>query len=289
MDWTPEGGERLKGGVSVDWHFDHLLHAVLDPEATRFEFARLLGWRTMAGGEHRAFGTYNALAYFGLSYIEWIAVRDAGLAAASELGSRVQTARTQGAGPFWCALRTTQMDRVIAAWHQDGLPFQGPVEASRELPDGRVIRWQMLFAEQEGRPDTCLIPFVIQWVADDATRLADLVGRGALPPSGRCDLQLTAVHFASSRMEAVTRRMEQYFRIQGEPCVDERFGTGRAFTIGSTRLLYWHRLKDAPGEPRSEGPFQLDLAERSREDRACFTVQGLRVELQPACPTSSEV
>jgi len=83
-------------------------------------------------------------------------------------------------------------------------------------------------------------------VADDETRRADLVARGALPSSGRSDLQLTAVHFASIRMDVVAKKMAQYFQVQGDPCVNERYGTGRAFTLGATRLLYWPRSNDAP-------------------------------------------
>ena len=59
----------------MGFELDHLVHHVEKPEEAMKVFNKL-GLHTVEGGRHENWGTYNALAYFGLSYIELIGVFD---------------------------------------------------------------------------------------------------------------------------------------------------------------------------------------------------------------------
>ena len=60
--------ERLPDGR--DLALDHVIHVVHDPNRVRLQFERLSGVHTVSGGQHTTWGTYNALCYFGLAYME---------------------------------------------------------------------------------------------------------------------------------------------------------------------------------------------------------------------------
>jgi len=57
----------------VEFSFDHLVHFVQNPLGA-MEDAKKMGLHAFAGGNHEKWGTYNSLAYFGLSYIEFLGI-----------------------------------------------------------------------------------------------------------------------------------------------------------------------------------------------------------------------
>ena len=168
------------GGRLMNLQFDHLVHTVYDPNAVRQHFADAFGWRTVPGGKHIEWGTYNGLSYFGLSYIEWVGVFDEALAKTSEFGKWVLADLQRGEGVKQFALRTRRMDEIAAAWRARGLNAVGPVQGLRQREDGTTLRWRLLFparTDVEAFP----LPFLIEWEQDDRQREAGLVVAGALP------------------------------------------------------------------------------------------------------------
>lgn len=63
--------------------WDHAVHFVNAPQAAIETFAahQLLA---VAGGKHPGWGTNNALSYFGLTYIEFLAIADAAALAVAQ-------------------------------------------------------------------------------------------------------------------------------------------------------------------------------------------------------------
>lgn len=244
--------------------FDHLLHAVHDPEATRLVFESTLGWRTVVGGEHPGWGTYNALAYFELSYIEWIGVRNREIAAQSYFGRQVLDAGLIQEGPFQFALRTRRMDHIAAQWAAKGLRYDGPVPGSRTLPDGRIIRWRLLFPAQAD-PASFLLPFLIEWEGTDETQRERLVRQGALPTKGSSPYRLLAVHSAVRSLQGVRRRWEPYYGALSISLQNtEGLGTGLGCRIGDVSICFWdpaHPLLREELYRCGERPFQIDLAD----------------------------
>lgn len=67
--------------------FDHIVHYVHQPEQV-FKALEPYGISAIQGGRHEQIGTYNALSYFDLSYIEWIGVYDHSLLPLGDRTSR---------------------------------------------------------------------------------------------------------------------------------------------------------------------------------------------------------
>ncbi|GMA60249.1 VOC family protein [Alicyclobacillus fastidiosus] len=266
------------------FEFDHLLHAVHNPEQVRMDFSDALGVHTVTGGTHPQWGTYNSLCYFGLPYIEWIAVRDAQTAKGTEFGQRVLEALGTAESAVQFALRTSQMDAVAEAWRAQGLDFDGPVAASRTGSDGKTISWRMLFPRQQvGRQYQ--LPFVIEWGESDEARRRTLEKSGLSPREHLYDL--LEVHSVVSDIEPFQVRWSAYFATPCERVYDAGRGAGLCALLGGVRAYFWEpRRQDAVEvlERFGERPFELTL--KSRAARQGFDsrhlLHGLAVQVEPA-------
>jgi hypothetical protein len=240
---------------------DHIVHAVRDPEQARRDFTRALAWHTLAGGRHEDWGTYNALAYFGLTYVEWVAVFDPGLAAQSEFGRWLFWDLERGEGLAQFALRTQAMDDIVDRWRQAGLEFIGPLPGRRVRPDGSVLKWRLLFparAQAERFP----LPFVIEWDMSDEQRLADLRRSGALGAEDKRDC-LRAVHAAVADIAAAREAILRYFGDYAQPeSLASHLGHGLLWCLGDVNLYLWQaespRLQRLVSE-RGERLFRIDV------------------------------
>lgn len=142
---------------------DHIVLAAENPEQAARKFGDSHGLKIRKGGRHENWGTFNHLAYLGNNcYIEWIGLFDEKRAEHSDnpLIQTVYQALKEGKeGMVQLALRTDQIDALTARCKQEDIPFDGPFPGSRRLPDGHVLKWEMLFPHV---PDAVL-PFLIQW------------------------------------------------------------------------------------------------------------------------------
>lgn len=130
--------------------------------------ARLLldthGLVALAGGEHPAWGTRNAVVPLRDCYLELVEVADAD---APDVGftRRIREVAGGGGGPaLWCA-RVEGIDPAAAAlgYHV--------VAGRRENPDGSVLSWRVA-----GMPQACAdpaLPFLIEW--DDPSAMPGLL------------------------------------------------------------------------------------------------------------------
>lgn len=245
--------------------FDHVVHCVRDLEKTRQLFNRELGVPTVRGGEHPAWGTWNALAYFGLSYIEWLGVKDPMQAQAADFGRLALRRLAAGEGGSLFALRTSAMDRLAETWRMRGLSFQGPLDASRQRPDGTVIRWRMMFPEDlSGRElahGDALLPFAIQWAEDDETREASLRSSGAV--NSERLFQILTVHVATGDPLAWARRYSRYYGATQDTAPAESSGRLTTRIHGTTLDIDGLRIDSRLPENTSAqfpGVVQLDVA-----------------------------
>ncbi|MFD1673193.1 VOC family protein [Alicyclobacillus fodiniaquatilis] len=249
----------------MELQFDHLLHAVHDPLIVRRDFERQFAYNTVAGGVHPQWGTYNALAYFGLSYIEWIGIKDEQTARGTEFGRQVASRLDVGEGAIQFALRTTKMDEVAALWRGKGLEFTGPLAASRQRPDGQVLQWRMLFPRQEAG-GAFKLPFLIEWQLSDEARLADLQQTGALTTAP--GYQMRAVHSAVQDLSAFANRWRMYFGDGLELLIDDTRGDeGLCIQLGDVQLCFWvaaNRQVSADVDRVGEHPYQLDFVRMAK-------------------------
>lgn len=250
----------------MDFAVDHLLHAVNDPYDVRRTFEDRFSWRGTAGGEHPDWGTFNELAYFDLSYIEWIGIKNFVFAAQSRFGREVLRILSthEGIGQF--ALRTHDMNAVAAEWAEKGLPFWGPVEGSRVRADGTVVRWRLLFPGQ-GDPSEYALPFLIDWGVSDEERRASLQNDGVVIEQEN-NLRLAAIHSIVRDLDNLQSRWEPYFGILN-PVGESIDGTPKSLEgdIGGVRIVFWQADSEelrAELEKYGERPIQVDFAMQSK-------------------------
>jgi Glyoxalase-like domain len=247
----------------MNLQFDHLVHTVYDPNAVRQHFADAFGWRTVPGGKHIEWGTYNGLSYFGLSYIEWVGVFDEALAKTSEFGKWVLADLQRGEGVKQFALRTRRMDEIAAAWRARGLNAVGPVQGLRQREDGTTLRWRLLFparTDVEAFP----LPFLIEWEQDDRQREAGLVVAGALPAASAERLHLVKVESRVRDVRQFAERWNTWYADEGAEMSLFSDG-GTAVVRGLGPELVFHTAQDGDSAEwiaqHGERPFRVTVAE----------------------------
>lgn len=270
----------------MDFSVDHLLHAVNDPYEVRRAFEDRYGWTGTRGGEHPDWGTHNELAYFNLSYIEWIGIKNFVLAAKSRFGREVLRSLSvhEGVGQF--ALRTQDVNGLAAEWASKGLPFWGPIAGHRVRPDGSVLRWRLLFPGQDGPTDYAL-PFVIDWGQSDEQRRTALTEAGVTIEQPN-NLQLIAIHSLVRDIDSLKIRWERYFgSLDANKKYIEGYGTVADCFAGDVRLAFW--------EPESaqlkqelmrygERAMQIDFAPKSNiegQGRISLDAGTIHPQLEP--------
>lgn len=139
---------------------DHLVYAAPDLEMGVNALAELLGARAAPGGKHVGLGTHNALLGLGEgTYIEVIAPDSEQPKPERPLPFGLATIREPRLSTF--AIRTTDIDAVVASARNAGYDPGTPIDMSRTRPDGVTLKWRLAFHEQ--MPGGGVIPFVIDW------------------------------------------------------------------------------------------------------------------------------
>ncbi|WP_373895100.1 VOC family protein [Virgibacillus sp. CBA3643] len=141
---------------------DHIVIAAKDPAQAAHDFGQFYKVKTVEGGKHDNWGTYNYLAYFeNECYIEWIGIFDEGIAKKSVnplIQQVVEAFRIHFEGVIQFALRTKNMDQYIDHFDAEHVAYTGPIPGSRVRPDGSILQWRMLFPESN-----VPLPFLIEW------------------------------------------------------------------------------------------------------------------------------
>ncbi|ASN07114.1 VOC family protein [Virgibacillus necropolis] len=144
---------------------DHVVIAANNAEELSAQYGNQFTIKSIKGGQHNEWGTHNYLSYFSNdSYIEWLGTYDNEKTTNSDnplIKHLTHVLEKNIAGPFQFALRTTQMDSYVEHFQKNDIPFVGPVNATREKPDGSIVKWRMLFPEYNY--ETEVLPFLIEW------------------------------------------------------------------------------------------------------------------------------
>jgi hypothetical protein len=136
--------------------FDHILLGASDLDAGIRWVEERTGVRAKFGGSHPGGGTRNALVSLGsLHYLEIIAPDPAQAGAADTRDLR----KLASPRIIQWAIHTEDIAAAKRAADAAGIKTTGPKPGSRQRPDGKLLRWQMLGIEE----NTPLVPFFIQW------------------------------------------------------------------------------------------------------------------------------
>ncbi|MED4780513.1 VOC family protein [Brevibacillus choshinensis] len=263
------GDEKRWGQLGLS--LDHIVHFLYRTPMEATEQFRQKGYHAVAGGRHTMWGTWNSLSYFGLSYVEFLAVEQTELAKQSEnpLIRQLVEEQSSGEGLGQIALRTQEMDQWATELREKGLHVTGPVAGSRTREDGTVIRWRMLFLEDPsgGR----MPPFLIEWQESDDERVKDLTYRGMIAdhPNGADGIQ--AVGYAVAELEEAAKQWERWFGWESSDLfIDEQMGARcRSFKVPGGDIVLCQPIGEGMArealETRGERPFFVRVCGTNRE------------------------
>ncbi|SDY15364.1 Glyoxalase-like domain-containing protein [Evansella caseinilytica] len=196
--------------ASIKW--DHTVHYINDLQKAIEKFNEE-GLIAFMGGSHKQWGTYNALSYFDLCYIEFLGVENRGLAesiaepndvvkdSVKLLPDREELSRV--------ALRTEDIEEVreqLSAFQLDMSPI---MDGKRLDAQGNLIEWKMMTiaGEYQGLP----YPFVIQWMGADQERRERLKDSGIIQEHPVGDVRITEAVFDVEDPEAVAKHWQELF------------------------------------------------------------------------------
>lgn len=138
---------------------DHLLWAAPDLDQGSALFRDLTGVEAAVGGVHDGFGTRNRLAALNDGIYFEIIAPDPAQPLAGTLGARIAAMPHPQLMQF--ALRSDDLDGVVAAARGVGLSVQDPLHMGRTRPDGVRLEWSILYLDDPRWPG--FLPFVIDW------------------------------------------------------------------------------------------------------------------------------
>src|SRR5690625_6326622 len=153
---------------------DHIVIASSDLEKASKKYEETFDIKTVKGGEHESWGTYNYLAYFSNdSYIEWLGSSKTAIARNSDNPLIQHLVYLLGRGlqePYQLALQTCNLDGFVEHFQSEKLPFIGPVPGIRNRPDGKMMTWWRLFPTYNVNMGT--LRCVSEWDKPKVARMA---------------------------------------------------------------------------------------------------------------------
>jgi hypothetical protein len=186
------------------YHLDHIVHFVENPKDA-ISFFEKLGVHVASGGEHPQWGTYNALCYFGLSYIEFIAVQNEEIfqQAAKEPYSLHQShaIRQRRNEITRICLRTSKIEEDAKMFEQAGFDINGPHRYTRTTPSGEEIGWQLLYIGKKN--SKVEYPFFIQWEVEDQQRYEQLIKNDTIKLHKAGSLTLNEICYLMDNFEPI--------------------------------------------------------------------------------------
>lgn len=218
--------------ATIKW--DHLVHYVNDLEKTIGIFKEN-GLIALKGGSHKEWGTYNALSYFGLTYIEFLAIEDLALAKATEHNIVVKDAVThlpEHEVLSRAVIRTDDIEEVAADLAEKGLELSPIIDGKRLDTHGRLIEWRMMTIK--GNFHGLVYPFVIQWLEKDEERLVNLNNLGINLPHPAGDVAMIEAVFSVSNPKETAEHWAELFNLSIVESNDYAYTVG----IGDKRFVF---------------------------------------------------
>lgn len=270
--------EDGKGGVTLNFMFDHLVHFVEEPEKA-IALLKEKGIAAVEGGMHENRGTYNAVSYFDLSYIELLSTYDKELVRQTKhpkhsfLETVAKEQFTEGFSRI--AIRTTDIEGAAKHFREKGLTIYGPEAFSRKRPDGSLVEWQLLYIG--GSDDELELPFIIQWKEDDEERKQELTKRNVIQPHPS-EAVFSHVTFAVHDLEKTVSQWADWLNLEAqEVFIDEALQAKcQSLELQGGRLVFGRPVGEGVVaevlRQRGERPFQVTLSSPVKSES--FTLFG---------------
>lgn len=195
---------------NIKW--DHTVHYVNSLESAIQSF-RDNGLIAFQGGSHKQWGTYNALSYFDLCYIEFLGVENRELAESIEEPNEVVRDSVKLLPNkevlSRVALRTDDIEEVARHLAKHNLDVSPIMDGKRLDAQGNLIEWRMMTiaGDYQGLP----YPFVIQWNGTDGVRRERMITSGVIKEHPAGDVKITSAVFHVSNPSVVAVHWHQLF------------------------------------------------------------------------------
>ncbi|MHA0856734.1 VOC family protein [Paenibacillus sp. CMAA1364] len=207
--------------ATLKW--DHLVHYVNDL-AKPIEIFGDHGLVAFKGGSHKDWGTYNALSYFGLTYLEFLGIENLELAKETEHNLVVKDAvrlLPEHEIISRVVIRTDDIEEIAISLKVAGLSLSPIINGNRLDNEGRLIEWRMMTIN--GDFQGLVYPFIIQWNATDAERLERLTSTGVIQPHPAGDSEIVKAVFKVSDPAATAKHWGTIFEMPVAESEDDRF------------------------------------------------------------------
>lgn len=207
--------------ATMKW--DHLVHYVNDL-AKPVEIFGAHGLLAFKGGSHKDWGTYNALSYFGLTYLEFLGIENLELAKATEHNLVVKDAvelLPEHEVLSRVVIRTDDIEEVAASLKAAGLSLSPIIDGKRLDNEGRLIEWRMMTIA--GDFGGLVYPFIIQWSGTDTERVERLTSSGVIKPHPAGEVEIVRAVFHVSDPEAAANHWETIFGLPVTKPEDDTF------------------------------------------------------------------
>ncbi|MEK3864540.1 VOC family protein [Paenibacillus sp. FSL H7-0716] len=207
--------------ATMKW--DHLVHYVNDL-AKPVEIFGAHGLLAFKGGSHKDWGTYNALSYFGLTYLEFLGIENLELAKATEHNLVVKDAvelLPEHEVLSRVVIRTDDIEEVAASLKAAGLSLSPIIDGKRLDNEGRLIEWRMMTIA--GDFGGLVYPFIIQWSGTDTERVERLTSSGVIKPHPAGEVEIVRAVFHVSDPEAAANHWGTIFGLPVTKPEDDTF------------------------------------------------------------------
>jgi hypothetical protein len=242
---------------------DHIVHFISCPPAEAATKLREMGFHAVEGGIHQTWGTYNSLCYFGLTYLEFLAIENWEVAKQSDnpLIKQIVREAERGEGLCQIAFRANDIERTASQLKEKGIKTIGPFPGRRTREDGSVIEWRMLFAENQAVRHP--LPFFIEWKQHDIERMKDLTTRAIISKHKNGIQKIDYIAYAVHSVDETIDNWKNWFELEaGERYTDERLQANcQLMLLEEANILFCEPY--GPGavadilELRGEYPFLL--------------------------------
>lgn len=199
-------------------HWDHTIHLVNDLDQA-IEIFGNQGLTASRGGSHKDWGTYNALSYFGLNYIEFLALEHRDVAERTEafnVVARDPLAHLPEREIFTrVVIRSDNIEETAGNAASHGLQVSPITAGRRQNTQGQWIEWKMAFIS--GDYEGLGYPFIIQWSGTDEQRLRDLTASGVIKPHPIGDIAADRAVIAVPNPQDTAAHWQKVFGLKPAP------------------------------------------------------------------------
>ncbi|MGG1573024.1 VOC family protein [Fictibacillus sp. NRS-1165] len=248
--------------------FDHLVYFTDKALNNHIDSLKKQGIHAVRGGSHKDWGTYNTLSYFGLTYVEFLAVEKEEIARKATqnplIGQLMQSfPEKQGPGQF--AIRTDRIDHLKILLEQKGLEtrlFPG----SRKREDGSTLNWKLLFITSNDKGNKLSPPFFIDWLEPDMERDTDLREKGFIGKHPAGDLRMDHLKIIVEDAEKTSLTWQGWLGLsKGRSYIDNDLQAEcTVLELDGCRLHFCSPLGEGPAQDllreRGERPYELVLS-----------------------------